>query len=405
MPIYNYKARDEEGRLISGRIDAQGEEDLQNKLENIGFFLVSFSPEKKGVFEEDIFQKFQRITLKAVYTLTLQLANTIDAGVPILASLHSLSDSAKNKKLKDLLENVISDLSSGSSLSESLKRYPKIFNNFYISMVELGESSGNLSGMLYSIAEYLKRSMAIKRKVIGALVYPAVLSVVGVGLVSYLLIYIMPQFISIFVEQGVALPLPTMILITLSNLLSSYWYIILGAIAGIVISFRTFIATSAGRMTIDTLVLKVPVIGGIIKKISLKNFVDGLNLLYSSGLPLLRSLKIIKTVVGNMYLQQTIEALSVHISEGKDLVSYLKMTDFFTADVLSMLKTGEESGTLDKVLGKISAIYEDEVNYAIETLISSFEMLVILALGVGVGFIAMAILFPMFKLSRVVSAR
>lgn len=405
MPIYRYKARDEEGRSISGRLDVSGEEDLHNRLESSGFVLVKFSPERKNVLNEDIAKKFLPVTLRDIYTLTLQLGNTVGSGVPLLASLHSIATGCKNKKLADVLEMVIKDLESGSSFSEALSKHPGVFSRFYTSMVELGESSGALPKILFSLAEYIKKEMEIRRRILSAISYPAVLAVVGTGLVSYILVSIMPQFIDIFKEEGAALPLPTLILLGLSNLLTRYWYLLVGAIAAILVSFRLFVLSGYGRLTVDRLKLRIPVIGAVVKKICAKRFIDGLYLLYTSGLPILKALNIVKSILRNRHIEAIVDALWIHISAGKDLASYLALTDFFPPDILAMIKSGEESGTLQKMLDKASNIYHDEVNYSIEGLISAFEIGIILAIGIGVGFVAMAILFPIFGLSRAVMAR
>ena len=402
MPAYQYKARGEEGRLITGRMSASSETELQSRLERNGFYLISCSVERLNVFEEDIINRFLPISLRSIYTITLQLANTVDTGMPLLVSLRVIADNCKNKKLEQVIKTVIKDLESGSSFSESLSKHPAVFSKFYTSMVELGEASGTLPKILSNIAEYIKKEIEIKRKIVSAMVYPLILTIVGISIVVYILTNILPVFIKIFIDAKVPLPLPTQILVFTSNLLTRYWYILLALLIGTGVAFRFFVMTDYGRFTVDRLKLKVPLIGEILKKISAKRFIDSLNLLYTGGLPILSALNIVRLLLGNRSLEKMIDALWLHISRGKDLASYLAMTDFFPPDILAMIRCGEESGSLGKMLDKASSIYEDEVNYAIELFISSFEILVILALGVGVGFIAIAILFPIMRLSSVV---
>lgn len=196
-----------------------------------------------------------------------------------------------------------------------------------------------------------------------------------------------------------------MILVALSSFLTHYWYILIALLIGAVIAFRLFVITDYGRFTVDRLKLKAFLIGKILKKISAKRFIDSLNLLYTGGLPILSALNIVRSLLGNRALEKMIDALWEHISKGKDLASYLAMTDFFPPDILAMIRSGEESGSLGKMLDKASSIYEDEVNYSIELFISSFEILIILGLGIGVGFIAMAILLPVMQLSQVARVR
>jgi type IV pilus assembly protein PilC len=403
MPTYQYKARGEEGRLITGRMSASSETELQSRLERNGFYLVSSSVEKLNILEEDIVNRLLPITLRSLYTITLQLANTIETGMPLLVSLRVIADNCKNKKLEKVIKAVIRDLESGTSFSEALNKHPSVFSKFYVSMVELGEASGTLPKILSNIAEYIKREMEIKRKIVSAMVYPIILTIVGVSIVIYILTNILPVFIKIFMESKVELPLPTKMLIAISNVLTHHWHIIIAVLIGGVIAFRFFVKTDYGKFTVDKFKLKVWLLGEILKKISAKRFIDSLNLLYTGGLPILSALNIVRSILGNRALEKMIDALWVHISKGKDLASYLAMTDFFPPDILAMIRSGEESGSLGKMLDKCSTIYEDEVNYAIELFISSFEIVTILALGLGVGFIALAILFPIMRLSQVVA--
>jgi len=405
MPIYQYKARDNEGRLITGRMDVSSEEELTRRLENFGFFLVSFSLEKTNVFSVDISKFFKKITLRTLYTFTIQLANMLNAGVSILAALHSIREGSKNHKFIAVLEKIIDDLKSGSSFSGALSKHPKIFSQFYINMVELGEASGSLAKMLYSISGYIKKNLEIRRKISGAIVYPIVLLVVGIAIVAYILVYIMPKIVEVFIEEKAALPLPTQILINLSRFLQLYWHYLLLGLIGIFVALRSFNLTTTGRMILDQYKLKIPAVGQVIKKVCVKRFVDGLYLLYTGGLPILKALDIVKATLNNKYLEKTIDALWVHISRGQDLASYLQMTDFFSSDILTMIKSGEESGTLGSVLEKVSEIYNEEINYSIERLISFIEIGIILIMGLVVGFIAISILFPIFSLSRIISTR
>lgn len=400
MPTYQYKARDEEGRLISGRMDVSGEQELQDRLESSGFFLVKFNQERKDVMNEDIMKKFMPVTDQDLYALTVQLANTVSTGLPLLISLRSIADGCRNKKLVGVLESIIEDLKSGSSFSEALKRSPKVFSKFFTSMVELGETSGTLPKVLLNLSDYIKKEMEIKRKVMSAMAYPMVLVVVATGLVSYLLIHVMPQFVSIYSEEGLTLPLMTRLLIGFSAAFASHWYIIVIAVIGLVVGFRLFVRNEFGRAFVDKTILNLPLVGKVIKVHCTKRFVDGLYLLYSSGLPILKALHIVKSIIHNRYLENIVEALWVHIAAGRDLTSYLSLTDFFRPDILAMIRSGEEGGTLQNMLQKISEIYYDEVNHSVEFLISSFEIAVILSMGIGVGFVAIALIFPIIMLGR-----
>lgn len=401
MPTFFYKARDDEGRSISGKVDVLGEDELRKRLESSGFFLVSFKRARQNLFTDDLAIKFQKVSLKDLYSFTIQLNNTVGTGVPLLTSLKTIIEGSKNKKLVRIMDEVINDLKGGSSLSKALAKHPKVFTEFYVSMVELGESSGKLAQTIGSLAQYIKKDIEIKNRISAAMTYPMCVAVIGAGLIGYILGYIMPQFVEIFSKEKVSLPLPTIILLTLSKLITGYWWLVLILIISSIIGFRYFAHTDFGRLFMDRLKLRLPIVGSVTRKICAKRFIDGLHLLYVSGFPLLGALNIVKSMLDNKHLEKTIDALWVHISTGKDFSSYLWLGDFFPADVVAMIRSGEESGTLAIMLEKISEIFHDEVNHSIDGLISAFEIGIIVAMGAVVGFAAMAILFPIFSLSRI----
>ena len=401
MPIYSYKARDEEGRLLTGRIEADNEGDLQVKLKNLGFLLTYFAVERQNILKEDILQRFRSITLKDKYTLTVQLANTIDAGVPIMSALSSIIEECRNKKLTTVLEDIRQDLKSGFSFSGAMAKHPKVFSKFFIGMLELGENSGRTASVLYEMAEYIKREMDIKQRVISVIIYPAILASVAIILVTYILTYIMPKFVEIYASARIDLPLPTRVLIELSNLLTHYWYILIGIIAAIDVGMRLIAATKVGRLRLDHFKLRMPIFGNLFRKLCIYQFIQALYLLYNSGLPIMSALQIIEEVVQNKEMSNVVSTLGKHLAKGEALVEYLRLVDFFPSDVLAMIKVGEEGGKLGPALGKVCEIYRDEINYTITRLVSLIEPAIIVLMGVGVGFLAMSILYPIFKLSKV----
>ncbi len=407
MPIFLYKARDEEGRIIGGKIDAASEEDLQTRLSSIGFILTRFTIEKKNILKEDLFARFETIKLKEKYTLTIQLANTVDAGVPIMSALSSIIEACTNTKLRKVLEKIRADLNSGIALCEALKKHPGVFSNFYSSLVELGESSGNLSKVLYELAAYIKRDIETRRKIASTIMYPTILAIVAISVASFLLINIVPKFVEVFKSAGASLPLPTVILLTISDIVNKilvrYWYLTASAVVGIALGFRAIGATKKGRLKIDQIRLRLPIFGSLVRKLCIYRFTEALRLLYNSGLPIMKALKIIEEVVQNKEMENIVTALSRHLAKGEDLVSYLKLVDFFPSDVIAMIKVGEEGGKLGVVLEKVTEIYRDEINYTIERLVALLEPTIILIMGLGIGFLAMAILFPIFQLSHVAS--
>ncbi len=403
MPNYIYKVRDAEGKFITGKISYADEEGLRQKLEDMGFFVISIFKEKKNALQEDVVGALIPIGIKEILTLTIQLANTIEAGVPLLTSLQTIVQETKHKKLSQVLEGIIRDLKSGSSLSEALSKYPKVFSPFYVNMVQLGENTGNLPQVLYRLAEYIKRQAEIRRKVISALIYPAIISVVAITLIVFILVKIMPQFIKIFKEENIVLPVQTQILLFLSNLFTRYWYILAGLVAGTFIGFRFLKASPFGRLLIDKAKLHLPLFGKLFSKVYMNRFIEALSVLYNSGLPIMRALRIVEDVIGNLVYSQRIRSFSSHVAKGGDISEFMKMLGFFTPDVLMMVKAGEESGTLGQSLEKVAQIYREEIDETIERTLSMFEPLLILVMGGIVGFMVTAILFPIFKLTQALS--
>jgi len=387
MPTYQYKARDEQGRLITGKVDVATENELRKRLDLSALILVHFTEQKRDFFNEDFIQRYLPVTLKQLYTITLQLGNTTDTGVPLLESLRSIIEGCSSKKLAEALKSIVQDLESGKNFTESLSKHKNIFSEFYVRMVELGEAAGTLPTTFFGLAEYIKREMEIKRRVILAMIYPIILALVGTALVGHILVNIMPQFIEAFIQEGIELPIQTQILVGLSNFLINYWYLMIAIVAGFFFSIWSLMKTDRGKLTVDRAMLKIPIVSGFIKKVCATRFLDGLYLLYTSGLPIIKALGIVKAIVHNKHLEHIIDSLGVHISEGKNLASYLISTDFFAPDIIAMTKTGEETGTLEKMLEKASAISHDEIDYAVEGLVSLLEVGIILVMGFGVLFV------------------
>lgn len=279
MPSFKYKARDDDGHQISGKVEVANEEELRRRIESSGFFLVECAQERGGLLGGDLFQKFQKVGIKDLYKFTVQLHNTVGTGVPLLTSLQTIILGSQNKKMVRVINEVIDDLREGSSLSKAFKKHPKVFSDFYVSMVELGESSGKLAETIGSLATYIKRDMEIKQRIGAAMAYPVCVAVLGSGIVTYILVCILPQFIDVFAKEKAALPLPTMLLIGLSNAVTHYWYVLIIVIISAIISFRFLLKTEMGHLFFDRLALRAPVIGSVIKKICAKRFIDGLYLL------------------------------------------------------------------------------------------------------------------------------
>jgi type II secretory pathway component PulF len=322
--------------------------------------------------------------------------------MPVLKSLEVISEDIKSPKLKEALKQMVDDLRAGSSFSEAFAKHPKIFNDFFVNMIAAGEASGQLIDVLRRIAHYLEREAEFRQKIIAALIYPCILIVVSAAVVTYLMMFVMPQFVEVFKKSQAALPVPTRMLVALSDALKAYWpYLLGGGICGLV-SFRMYVATKAGRLRLDKSKLHMPLLKTLFRKIYITNFLRTLATLYASGIPITGALKVAQGTVGNAIYAQAVEKLTEQVKEGQGIAEPLRISGLFPPEVLMMVSAGEESGRLSEMLEKNVELYEKDIDYELKSITAMVEPTIIVVMAIMVGFIALSILFPIFRLSRVV---
>ncbi|MEK7871074.1 MAG: type II secretion system inner membrane protein GspF [Nitrospirota bacterium] len=412
MAVFQYKGLTHEGKDINGIIDADTSKIARSKLRKSGIFAVEVIPGSEsgtahihasGIAGRiSLFLKRERVPLKELAIATRQLATLLGAGFTLLESLNALIEHLETKDLKMVMAAVRERIREGSSLADALRGHPRIFQDLYCNMVKAGETSGTLDLILLRLADFLEGQLKLKNKVVSAMAYPIFMLIIGTAILSGLIIFVIPKVTEVFSEMHQVLPLPTIILIGISSLLKSYWWIMAAiTITGIYLS-RLYIDTEAGRRWYDKLLLKLPVAGKLIRMLSVSRFTRTLSTLLSSGIPLLQSLDIVKNLVGNKVLESAIDSARKNIREGEGIAEPLRRSGVFPSLVVHMISLGEKSGELEGMLLKISDTYDNEVDTTISSLTSLLAPVMILVMGIIVLFIVLAILLPIFNLSQIV---
>jgi len=355
---------------------------------------------KRKAYEKQAPRK--KIKLQELTVFTQQLAAMLEAGLPLVTALEAIEDQTENPVFKIIIRNIRNDVSAGKSFSESCAAYPRAFPNLFISMVEAGEASGGLAEILDKTSIYFEETVKLVKQIKGAMTYPIAVIGLAVGLVNVLLIFVIPVFAEMFSDFGSELPKPTQILIGLSAFLKSYIIHIIVAIAAFVWTFKRFIATPKGRRIKDQALIKIPVVGELVRKVSLSRFCRTYAILMRAGVPILRTLEIVSRASDNTYIEAACKEISKHISQGGQVSEVLASDPYFPPTVKHMTRAGEQTGNVDGMLVKVSDFYDNEIDTLVAALTSLMEPLLICFLGVVIGGIVMAMFLPIFQLSSVV---
>jgi len=397
---YLWKGRSPSGELLSGEYQTASKDELVSYLRKRKIIITSVK--EKGAQVAFKMPGKNRVGVKDISVFTRQFATMINAGLPMVQCLDILSQQTEKEFFKTSIAKIMSDVEGGSTLGEAMGRHPKIFNSLFVNMVEAGEAGGILDVILVRLAQFLEKLDALQRKVKGALTYPAVVGVVATGATIFMLMFIIPTFAKMFTDFGGELPLSTRIVIGISDFLRGYWWALGAGVAGAIVGFKRYYATSAGRYSCDKLMLKVPVLGNVVRKGSVARFTRTLGTLISSGVPILQGLEITAKTAGNMVVEKAVMATRESISQGNTISEPLKECGVFPPMVTSMIAVGEQTGALDEMLDKIASFYDSEVDTAVEALTAIIEPVMIVVMGVVVGGMLIAMYLPMFKLVTVV---
>lgn len=403
MPKFAYKAKRPSGEVIEGTIEAESKRLVVSKLHGMKVFPISVEEEGgKGLQAEVSLQTFSRIRFADIVTFTRQLSDLTKAGLPLVRSLDVLVEQTDNEKLKSVIRAMNADVSGGMAFSDALAKFPKHFSDLYSSMVRSGEIGGYLDTVLDRLAEFLEKEADVRSQIRNAMAYPAIMICVAVSVVIILTVFVVPTFVSMFEEQNLALPRVTQILVGISDAFTSYWYLIVASICGIVYGFRAYAATPEGRTNIDRAKLKIPVLGDMVRKQEIAKFSRTLGTLLGNGVSILKALDVVADVISNKILAEEVKALKSDISEGERLSNKMKQSEIFPPVAVNMVAVGEETGQLERTLQRIAETYEVETERALKTLVTLIEPLLIVSMAVVVGFIVMAMILPIFQMSSVV---
>ncbi|HEX8145292.1 MAG TPA: type II secretion system F family protein [Pyrinomonadaceae bacterium] len=401
MPTYVFKGRNRLNEIVVGERVADNREALRQILRREQVTLTSVKEKGREVGIPKIGGR-KKVKAKALSIFTRQFSVMIDAGLPLVQCLDILGQQQDNKHFQQVLMQVRQDVEEGSTLAAAMARHPKVFDQLYTNMVEAGETGGILDLILQRLSTFIEKIVKLKRDIMSALIYPAAVILMAIGAIAVIMVVVIPQFQNIFLGllgPGELLPLPTRIVVGVSEFLAGWGGLsILVALIGIVVALRYYYKTPGGRRILDTIILKLPIFGGIMRKIAVARFSRTLATLLSSGVPILQSLDITARTAGNVVIEQAIMKVRAGVERGESFVDPLKATEVFPSMVAQMIGIGEQTGALDAMLGKIADFYEQEVDAAIANLLTLIEPILIGFLGVTIGSIVIAMYLPLFTL-------
>jgi type IV pilus assembly protein PilC len=401
MPIFIWEAQTRKGEIKKGEMEAANDVSLRAILRRQGFQSIKIRTKPKDLAEYLPFLK-QRVKEKDVVVFARIFATMINAGLPLIQCLELLAQQEQNKTFKKIITSIKEDIEGGSTLSDALKKYPNVYDDLFVNLVAAGESGGILDVILNRLSSYMEKAMKLKSKVKGAMTYPASVLVISIGVVSLLLLKVIPVFQKMFEGMGGELPGPTLFLVNLSDFAQRYFFVAIVVVVVAFIAFKRFYKTERGTLIIDDLILRSPVFGPLLKKVAVSKFTRTMATMMSSGVPILDGLTIVSRTSGNKIIENALMKVRKSISEGKTIAEPLLETGIFPPMVVQMIAVGEATGALDTMLAKIADFYDDEVDAAVDAMTSLLEPFMMVFLGGVVGGMIIAMYLPIFKMASVV---
>lgn len=401
MTVYLWEATSKKGEVKKGEIEAADEAAARVILRRQGFKTMTIKKKPQDLLELIPFLQ-PKVKEKEVVVFARIFATMINAGLPLIQCLDLLAAQEQNKTFSKIIYSLKGDIESGMSLTEALRKYPKVFDEFFVNLVAAGESGGILDVILSRLSAYMEKAMKLKSKVKGAMTYPASVLVISVGVVAVLLIKVIPVFQKMFEGMGGALPAPTQFLVDASQFAQDFFLYMIGVLAAAVYAFKRFYRTEKGTLIVDALILKAPVFGPLLKKVAVAKFSRTLSTMISSGVPILEALGIVSKTAGNRIVENALLETRKSISEGKTIAEPLMAADIFPAMVVQMISVGEATGALDEMLSKIADFYDDEVDAAVDAMTALLEPFMLVFLGGVVGGMIIAMYLPIFQMAAAV---
>jgi len=419
MPLFDYKGLTAKGRASSGVVEADGPAELRAKLLQDGIYLTQYTETGAGAKKEtrsggkqsggllarevNVKGLFERVKPTDVAILTRQFGTLIKAGIPMSDSLSALVAQQESVRLKSVMTAVREKVREGTALADALREHPKVFPDLYVNMVGVGEASGTLDIVLGRLAEFLESSVRLRSKVTAAMIYPILMVCVAMVIISVMMLFVIPRVTEMFEDMGASLPLVTEILIFISEGFGNTWYILFPSLIAGGLYFKRYTRTESGRKWFDGFKLKLPIFGRVIRLISVARFARTLATLLASGVPVLTALDIVKTIVNNVILADTIEDAKVAVREGESLAGPLQSSGQFPPMMTHMIAIGEQTGQLEEMLGNVADAYDVEVDNKVTTLTAVLEPIMIVGMGLMVTFLVVAILLPMLEMNDVIT--
>lgn len=399
MPVYEWQGKSVTGEIRRGVLEAPNHQLVEVYLRRLNIIPIKIQLKKESAFK--IFRR-KSVSGKELTYFTRQFAVILEAGLPIVKSLEILADQQKNPYFKKVIQDIKLKVETGSTLSDAMAEHPKVFDNLYIQMVRSGESSGNLDIVLKRLAEHLERILSIKGKVKHAMVYPSVIVIVTIAVISIIMLFVIPKFAEIYASAGHALPLPTQILINISNNFGKILIALAVLLAGLIIGIRYYRTTERGKYNTDKIILHLPILGELFHKAAVARMARTLSNLIGGGIPLLQALTIAGETSGNRVLEKAMEEVRINVSAGQSLADPMFYTGVFPYLLVEMVRVGELTGNLEDMLNRVADFFEEEVDRMVNTLSTLIEPVLIIFLGVVVGGILVSLYLPIFKLGEVI---
>jgi type IV pilus assembly protein PilC len=398
MPIFKWVAETRKGKTLKGEVEAADEKIARLQLKRRNLTVTKIKEKPKDLFEGVSFMQ-PKVKNKDIVIFTRQFSTMIDAGLPLVQGLNILAEQTENKTFRDILKTITRDVEGGSSLGEALKKHPKIFDQLFVNLVAAGEIGGILDTILQRLAAYIEKAEKLKGQIKGAMTYPVVVMAIAILVIAVILVFVIPVFEDMFASFGSALPVPTQIVVNLSRFLKGniHWLIMAGIAAGII--FKKYRNSKSGRRATDSLLLKLPIFGQLLRKVAVARFTRTLGTMIGSGVPILDALEVVAKTAGNVILEEVIYDVRGSIAEGQTIAEPLSEADVFPSMVVQMISVGEATGALDTMLEKIADFYDDEVDAAVDALTSMLEPLLMVFLGGSIGGLVVAMYLPIFSMA------
>lgn len=396
--IFTYKARDRLGADRNGEIESNDAHGASTVLRRQGLIVISLKPKAQVSFKL-LDRFFNRVGSDMVVNFTRQIATMIDAGLVLSEAVDILSEQQNQKRFKEVLEEISADLKGGLSFAASLSRYPDIFSKLYVNLVRAGEASGKLDEVLIRMADTLEKEREFKARIRGAMIYPMVVITMMLAVIILMMVFVIPKLTGFYTQSNLELPLPTKILIFMSNAFINFWWLMILLFTGAIFGFKRFLATSKGRFAWDKFLLKIPKLGVLVSNVILTNFNRTFALLTSAGIPMLDAINIVEDVTGNAVYKEGLKTAYNGVESGLTFSQQLIALPYFPRLMGQMVRVGEETGKIDEIFTRLADYYESESDHAIKNLTVAIEPLILVILGIGVAFLVISIILPIYRLT------